>query len=170
MTMKDHNRTVFQDIWSGVSPCYELGRFEDHDLMVMLGPKPVRRGHCLVVPRQPIDHWHDLPPKLAMNATKLGQITAKHLIAVLSPRPARVELHVMGYREPHTHLKIIPSYAKSDNRALFEGGEPRPDTAAEELISAHQELIFPDELIKAIDSDLRTGSDEAISLIQSWAA
>jgi diadenosine tetraphosphate (Ap4A) HIT family hydrolase len=160
----------FVGIWNGSEPSYELARFENLDLLVMLGRKPVRRGHSLVIPRAKIEHWHDLPPTLAAKAMILGQITSKYLFCMLTPNPSRVELHVMGYRVPHTHLKIIPSYTKSDNRAVFEFTEPRPNTNAEELHRAQCELVFPSELIEVAAEDIPAGDTRAsFNLIKALA-
>ena len=141
-------------------PAHVLYQNDKHGLMAMLSPKPVVMGHTLVVPREAVDHWHDLEAGRAAMAMVLGQIVAKRLTAVLDPPPTRVDLHIMGWRVPHTHLKVVPSYIKGDTQAVYEFcSNPRPAVGEEDLLAMQQQLAFPDEIALQTD-DLLARWDE----------
>ena len=55
--------SIFTRIIRGELP----GRFvwKDEKAVAFLTIAPIRKGHTLVVPREEIDHWLDLPPELA---------------------------------------------------------------------------------------------------------
>ena len=96
--------SVFSKIIAGDLPA----RFvhTDDRCVAFLTIEPLRPGHTLVVPREEIDHWLDLPPDL--NAHLFG--VARHVgQAIGRAFPARrVGLVVAGLEVPHAHLHLIP--------------------------------------------------------------
>ncbi|MFZ9780219.1 MAG: HIT family protein, partial [Ilumatobacteraceae bacterium] len=54
--------SLFTRIISGELPGHFALR-DDH-CVVFMTIAPIRTGHALVVPREPYDHWVDLPPAL----------------------------------------------------------------------------------------------------------
>lgn len=145
--------TIFQQIWNGEAPAHILYQNPRHQLMAMLGPKPVVEGHTLVVPEPAIEHWHDLPPELAAKAMLLGQMVARRMMEVLEPE--RATLHVMGYRVPHTHMKIIPSYAQGDTMPVYSTcPNPRPVVSADDLATTYERLAFPENFTSQVDAQL----------------
>lgn len=142
-------RTIFQQIAEGNQPGYILGHSTRHGLLALLSHEPVVEGHSLVVPmlEPPVSRWQDLPPQIAAKAFLLGQVVAKRLEIVVSPSPALVTMHIMGYRVPQTHLKIIPSHQQGDTMPVYPTcPTPRPDVSASELEDMHRKLTFQDEM------------------------
>ncbi len=86
--------------------------WSDEECVVFSTIEPVRPGHMLVVPREPIDKWTDLPPALAAHLMKVSQIIgAAQLRAFDVPRAA---LLIAGFDVPHTHLHVIPAVDQND--------------------------------------------------------
>ena len=90
------------------------GRFvyEDDHCVAFLTIAPIRPGHTLVVPREEVDHWIDLPPALTAHlfqtAQKVGQ-------AIQHAFPCeKIGLMIAGLEVPHTHLHLVPVNAISD--------------------------------------------------------
>ena len=89
--------TVFTKIIEGEIP----GRFvwQDERCVAFLSIAPLAQGHTLVVPREEIDHWIDLPEDLAAHLMVVAQRIGKAIDAVWSPR--RVGQMIQGFEVPH---------------------------------------------------------------------
>lgn len=107
-------RTVFEKIWDKEIPSHELYRNEGQDLLAMLDIFPATAGHTLVVPREAVDQWTDLPDVRLVQATILGKFVARHMQDVL--QPLRVTRHTIG----HIHDQYIPSYERGDTAYLYD--------------------------------------------------
>ena len=127
--------TLFSRIIAGEIP----GRFvwRDPRAVAFLTIAPLRPGHCLVVPRDEVDHWLDLPPDLAGHLTQVAQKVGR---AVQSAFPCRkVALMIAGLEVPHVHLHVVPiddlgdmDFARQDRNA-----DPKAlDAAAERIREA----------------------------------
>lgn len=79
---------------------------EDHELIAFMDIRPVRRGQVVVIPKQHLDHFTDLPDDLATAVFLTGQRLARVLRRLLEPR--RVGLIVHGFGVPHAHLIVVP--------------------------------------------------------------
>jgi histidine triad (HIT) family protein len=124
--------TLFTRIIDGEIP----GRFvwKDERCVAFLTIEPLSPGHVLVVPREPIDHWLDLPPDLNAHlfevARRIGQGVQQTF------QPTKVGLMVAGLEVNHVHLHLVPirslgdlNFANADKNA--EGAAM--DAAAEAL-------------------------------------
>ena len=131
--------TLFTKIIAGEIP----GRFvwRDDRVVAFLTIEPLRPGHVLVVPRQEIDHWLDVPPDLAGHLFQVAQRVGR---AVQRAFPARkVGLMVAGLEVPHVHLHVTPiddvhdlDFERQDRNA-----DPRAlDDAAERIRRALRDL------------------------------
>jgi histidine triad (HIT) family protein len=80
--------------------------YEDDRVLAFMDIRPVRRGTLLVVPKQHIDHFIDLPDDLASAVLMTGQRLARSLRCVL--RPKRVGMVVHGFGVAHAHVIVIP--------------------------------------------------------------
>ena len=103
------------------------GRFvwKDDRCVAFLTIEPLRPGHTLVVPRDEIEHWIDLPPILAAHLNE----TARRIGAAVQRafRPAKVGLIIAGLEVPHVHLHVVPisdlgdlDFANADKNATAE--------------------------------------------------
>lgn len=127
--------TVFTRILRGELP----GRFvwKDELCAVFLSIAPLRPGHALVVPREEVDHWIDLPPATAAHLMTVAQTIGKAQQAAFQPE--RVGLMIAGFEVPHVHVHVVPvegmrdlDFANADPRASAEA----LDDAAERLRAA----------------------------------
>ena len=96
--------TLFSRIIDGEIP----GTFvwEDDRCVAFLSINPLTPGHTLVVPRDEVDHWIDLPDDLARHlmsvARTIGRAQQQAFVS------ERVAVIIAGYEIPHTHLQSSP--------------------------------------------------------------
>ncbi|MCZ7529506.1 MAG: HIT family protein [Acidimicrobiia bacterium] len=115
--------SVFTKIIDGELP----GRFvwKDEHCVAFLSIAPLQPGHTLVVPREEIDHWIDLPPELAAHLMVVAREIGAAQQRAFSP--ARVGLMIAGMEVPHTHLHVVPINAEADMR--FDRADTSPPEA-----------------------------------------
>jgi len=96
--------SVFTLIMEGKIP----GNFvwKDDKAVAILTIQPIRQGHVLVIPREEIDHWNDLPLDLAAHLMQVSHKIANGLKVAYPAK--RVGLMIAGLEVPHTHLHIVP--------------------------------------------------------------
>ncbi len=102
--------SVFSLIMEGKIP----GNFvwKDDKAVAILTIQPIRQGHVLVIPREEIDQWSDLPLDLAAH---LMQVSHKIANALKIAYPAtRVGLMIAGLEVPHTHIHLVPMDSMDD--------------------------------------------------------
>lgn len=102
--------SVFTLIMEGKIP----GNFvwKDDHAVAILTIQPIRQGHVLVIPRQEIDHWNDLPVDLAAHLMKVSHSIANALKVAYPAK--RVGMMIAGLEVPHTHLHIVPIDSMED--------------------------------------------------------
>lgn len=96
--------SVFSKIIAGELPGHFI--WEDEQCVVILTIQPLKPGHVLVVPREEIDHWDDLPAELAGHLMHVSQKMAKALKEAFPS--LRVGLVIAGLEVPHTHIHVFP--------------------------------------------------------------
>ncbi|MCK5880539.1 MAG: HIT family protein [Sinobacterium sp.] len=102
--------TVFTQIIQGDIPGSFV--YEDEQAVAIMTIQPAQTGHVLVIPREEIDHFDDVPAELAAHLMNLSQKIAK---AIKQAYPCeRVALIIAGLEVPHTHLHLIPINAMED--------------------------------------------------------
>lgn len=120
--------TLFTQIINGEVP----GKFvyKDDHVVAFMTISPINTGHTLVVPRQEINHWIDMPQELGARVMTAGQIVGRGIQKAFDP--IKVGVMVAGLEVPHVHYHLIPIHQISDlNFAL-----QKADTAPEELEDA----------------------------------
>ena len=124
--------SVFSKIINGEFP----GRFvwKDERCVAFLTINPIKPGHTLVVPREEIDHWLDLPPDLLDHLTRVSQTIGRAIQAAWNPE--KVGMMLAGLEVPHTHIHLIPIWGLRD--LSFANADPKP--AAEALDQAAQAI------------------------------
>lgn len=127
--------TVFTKIIEGELP----GRFiwQDDQCAAFLDINPLSYGHTLVVPREEIDMWTEMPEELNAHvytvASRIGAAQVKALGAV------RAGLIIQGYEIPHMHMHVFPTQSVADfdmTKIIREPDEQKMDDAATKLRSA----------------------------------
>ena len=81
--------------------------WEDDRCVAFLSINPLTPGHTLVVPRDEVDHWINLPDDLARHlmsvARTIGRAQQQAFVS------ERVAVIIAGYEIPHTHLHVFPT-------------------------------------------------------------
>ncbi len=107
--------SVFTLIMEGKIPGHFV--YEDDKAVAILTIQPIREGHVLVIPRQEIDQWSDLPVELAAHL-----MTVSHTIAnAMKPLfpCTRIGMMIAGLEVPHTHLHLVPMDSMNDLNFAF---------------------------------------------------
>ena len=121
--------SVFTRIIKGELP----GQFvwNDDHCVVITTIQPIRPGHVLVIPKQQVDHWDDLPDELAAHLMVVAKKVAR---AIKKAFPCtRVGMTIAGLEVPHTHLHLLPIDDMRDfdfSRAAFAQAEELAAVAA----------------------------------------
>lgn len=116
--------SVFTKILSGELP----GRvvWQDDEVAAILTNRPIRPGHTLVVPKQEIDHWIDVPAPLNARLFAAAQRVGK---AIQKAFPCgKVGVAVVGLEVRHVHLHLVPIDSIAD--LDFSKQDPNADPAA----------------------------------------
>lgn len=123
--------SVFTLIMEGKIP----GNFvwKDDKAVAILTIQPIRQGHVLVIPREEIDQWSDLPAELAGHLMQVSHAIANAL--KVSHPAKRVGLMIAGLEVPHTHLHVVPMDSLKDlDFAFAKNAEPHDLKIAAEKI------------------------------------
>ncbi|WP_250029615.1 HIT family protein [Paractinoplanes maris] len=102
--------TIFSQIINGDIP----GRFiwTDDRVAAFLTIAPLTAGHTLVVPREEIDDWTQLPAELLGHVMAVShRVGAALKVAYSAPR---VGLVVAGFEVPHAHVHVFPAWEMAD--------------------------------------------------------
>ena len=103
-------KCIFCEIVAGQEPASVI--YADDRVMAFMGVRPAQPGECMVIPREHIDHFSDLPDDLAAHVMVVAQNISRNVRRVFSPR--RVGLVVHGFGVPHAHLLIVPQHQTDD--------------------------------------------------------
>lgn len=101
---------IFCKIVSGLEVSSKL--YEDNEILAIMNINPVNSGEFLIIPKIHIDHFIDLPDKLAAHILIVAQKLSKNLMKKL--KPLRVGYVVHGFGVSHAHLNIVPLYDSGD--------------------------------------------------------
>lgn len=96
--------SIFSQILAGNLP----GQFvwKDEQAFALMTIRPLRPGHVLVMPREEVDHWDDLPAPLLAHLMQVSQQIAG---AIKQAFPcARVAVAICGLEIPHAHIHLFP--------------------------------------------------------------
>ncbi|MCH4564574.1 HIT family protein [Halomonas sp. EGI 63088] len=119
--------TLFTRIIQGELPGHFV--WEDERCVAIMTLNPMKPGHLLVIPRQEIDHWDDLPAELSAHLMAVSQKLAKALKRAFPCE--RVGMLIVGLEVPHVHLHLVPLDRMQDIRV-----EGLAQAEAEELADA----------------------------------
>jgi histidine triad (HIT) family protein len=102
--------SLFTKIIKGELPSYKI--HEDEKTFSFLALDQVNLGHTLVIPKQEIINWFDVPEdiytQVGLNAQKIAKAIQK---ATDCPR---VGVMVAGFEVPHYHMHLIPAWGIPD--------------------------------------------------------
>ena len=102
--------TIFSKIVRGEIPSYKI--YEDDMYYAFLDINPLTMGHTLVIPKEEIDYFFDLPDDLLSGMMVVSRKIAKAIEKVVPCK--RVAVVVLGLEVPHAHVHLIPFNRESD--------------------------------------------------------
>lgn len=102
--------SVFTKIINGELPSYKV--HEDELTISILALDQVNPGHVLVIPKQEVNHWFEVPSETYARIGGNAQMIAKALIKVT--QAPRIGTMVAGFEVPHFHLHLIPAWSIPD--------------------------------------------------------
>ena len=86
--------------------------YSDGRVIAFMTLRPTRPGECLVVPKQHLDHFTDIPNDLAAHIMIIAQEIGRRMMVELSPQ--RIGMIVHGFGVAHAHLIIVPQDDPTD--------------------------------------------------------
>ncbi len=102
--------SVFTKIINGELPSYKI--HEDELTVSILTLDQVNPGHVLVIPKNEVNHWFDVPAETFTRVGLNAQKIAKAIKAATNcPRVGTI---VAGFEVPHFHLHLIPAWSIPD--------------------------------------------------------
>lgn len=138
--------SVFTKIIDGELP----GRFvwRDERVVAFLTISPITPGHCLVVPRDEVDHWLDLDPDTWARCAEVARIVGQAIQRAFDP--PRVGTIIAGFEVPHTHVHVLQTHSMDDFDFARADPDPDPDeldAAADAIRTALRDLGHDTEVV-----------------------
>jgi histidine triad (HIT) family protein len=125
--------SIFTRLIQGELPCYKIA--ENDLFFAFLDVFPIARGHVLVVPKQEIDRFFDVPNDMLQHILLFAKPIALAIEQVIPCK--RVGLSVIGLEVPHAHLHLVPMQTADDVNFT----RPKLSLSADEM-KAIQEAIL----------------------------
>lgn len=102
--------SIFTKIISGELPSYKI--YEDELTISILTLDQINLGHTLVIPKQEVNHWYDVPKEafiqVQINSQKIAKAIKK------ATECERVLTAAIGFEVQHYHLHLIPAWSMND--------------------------------------------------------
>lgn len=102
--------SIFTKIINGELPAYRI--YEDDLVISFLALDQINPGHALVVPKQEVNHWFDVPEPSYLAVQKQAQRIGKAIQE--ATKCPRVLTAAIGFEVPHYHLHLIPAWSMAD--------------------------------------------------------
>lgn len=130
---------IFCQIVAGEAEASVL--YEDERILALMNIRPINPGEFMVIPKEHVDHFCDLPDDLSCHIIVQAQRLSRNLRDRLKPK--RVGLVVHGFGVAHAHLVVVPLHESNDiisiKHLYVEDGQIKssvrhlPEPAREEL-------------------------------------
>lgn len=128
--------TLFEKIVAGDIPAYKVA--EDENYLAFLDIFPLRKGHCLVIPKKATDYIFDLEDHDLAGLMTFAKRVAKAMDKALDCE--RIGVAVIGLEVPHAHVHLVPINGVAD----IDFGQPKLKLEASEF----------EDLVKKIKAEL----------------
>ena len=102
--------TVFSRIIHGELPARFVWR--DERCVAFLSVAPLKPGHTLVVPREEVDHWLDLPSPAMQHLAHVSHCVGRAIQDEW--QPVKVGTTILGLEVPHVHIHVVPIWEPHD--------------------------------------------------------
>jgi histidine triad (HIT) family protein len=107
--------SVFTLIMEGKIPGHFV--YQDDLVVAILTIQPIREGHVLVIPRQEVDQWSDLPAETLAQLMRVSQQIANAQKTIFPC--VRIGMMIAGLEVPHTHIHLVPMDSMDDLSFAF---------------------------------------------------
>jgi diadenosine tetraphosphate (Ap4A) HIT family hydrolase len=118
---------IFCRIIRGEVPSTKI--YETDQVLAFLDINPVNLGHVVVIPKEHVDQFQDMEPKLYLTVMNVAQNISRKIKDALNP--PRVGLMVWGFEVPHAHLHVVPLQQASDFTMRHVSPKPGPEQIEE---------------------------------------
>ncbi len=109
---------LFCGIVVGAQPAHVV--IETPDVLGFLDTRPVFKGHVLLLPRDHVPTYTDLPVRLIVPFFSAGQRVAAAMASVLGSQGSFVAMNnVVSQSVPHLHLHVVPRTKGDGLRGFF---------------------------------------------------
>lgn len=98
------NDCIFCKIAAGEVPAEKV--YEDDLFVAFLDRNPINPGHTLIIPKEHVDHFSDIPQPLYGQLFDLVKRIAPILKEVMGS--ARTGLAIEGFGVAHAHIHLVP--------------------------------------------------------------
>ena len=102
--------SIFSKIVNGQIPCYKIA--ENDHFLAFLDVFPLKKGHCLVIPKKEVDYLFDLDNETYIGLMNFSKIVSEAIIKAIPCQ--RIGLSVIGLEVPHAHVHLIPINSIND--------------------------------------------------------
>jgi histidine triad (HIT) family protein len=93
---------------------------EEPEVVAFLDRRPVFKGHTLVVPREHVVTFHELPARLLVPVMGASQRVARAMVDALGADGSWVSINnVVSQSVPHLHVHVVPRRRKDGLRGFF---------------------------------------------------
>lgn len=106
--------TIFTKIINGEIPCHKVAEDDRH--FAFLDINPIAEGHTLVVPKEEVDYFFDLPNHRIHEMMDFARSVASAIDRSLEP--LRTGVIIQGLEVPHAHIHLIPLYSATQEMSL----------------------------------------------------
>lgn len=132
--------SIFTKILNGELPGHKV--WDDDLCFSIMTIQPIREGHLLVIPKEEIDHWDDVPEAVALHLMAVSQKIARAMKTVIPCR--RIGVSIVGLEVPHTHIHLIPidSMADMDFSRAVQAQPEQMSIMAEKIRTALESLGY----------------------------
>ncbi len=96
--------TIFSKIIAGEIPCYKVA--ENDKFFAFLDVSPLVKGHTLIVPKQEIDKFFDMPDNYLAEMLLFAKPIGKAIEKAFDCN--RCGISVVGLEVPHAHMHLVP--------------------------------------------------------------
>ena len=100
----NETKCKFCRIVSGELPASII--YEDADVMALMNIRAINKGECMVIPKDHIDHFTDIPDNLSAKILAVAQKIGRKLLALY--KPERIGYVVHGYGVPPLTSWLCP--------------------------------------------------------------
>jgi len=111
--------------------------WEDELCFSILTIQPIRQGHTMVIPKEEVDHWDDVPEATAAHMMNVCQKIAKAIKAVVPCK--RIGVSIVGIEVPHTHIHLMPMDTTADMD--FANSSEMPQELLAQTASSIREIL-----------------------------